>query len=43
VIEVSTGPVGRITGVLLADLGAGVVTVVEPGRTAQPPSPAAKR
>ena len=40
VVEVSAGRVGRIAGMLLADLGADVVTVVEPGTATQPPSPA---
>ena len=40
VVEVSTGRAGRIAGMLLADLGADVVTVVAPGRQSQPPRPA---
>jgi len=36
VIELSTGRVGRIAGMLLADLGADVVTVVAPGRLSRP-------
>jgi crotonobetainyl-CoA:carnitine CoA-transferase CaiB-like acyl-CoA transferase len=40
VVEISTGRVGRIAGMLLADLGADVVTVVAPGRQSQPPQPA---
>jgi crotonobetainyl-CoA:carnitine CoA-transferase CaiB-like acyl-CoA transferase len=40
VIEISTGRVGRIAGMLLADLGADVVGVVAPGRRSQPPHPA---
>lgn len=40
VIEISTGRVGRIAGMLLADLGADVVTVVAPGRPTRPPEPA---
>ena len=40
VIEISTGRVGRIAGMLLADLGADVVTVVAPGRPPRPPQPA---
>jgi len=40
VIEISTGRVGRIAGMLLADLGADVVTVIEPGRPSRPPEPA---
>jgi crotonobetainyl-CoA:carnitine CoA-transferase CaiB-like acyl-CoA transferase len=40
VIEISTGRVGRIAGMLLADLGADVVTVVAPGRSSRPPQPA---
>ncbi|HEY0937592.1 MAG TPA: CoA transferase [Trebonia sp.] len=40
VVEVSAGRVGRIAGMLLAGLGADVVTVVEPGRPPAPPRPA---
>lgn len=40
VIELSTGRVGRIAGMLLADLGADVVTVISPGRPSRPPEPA---
>jgi crotonobetainyl-CoA:carnitine CoA-transferase CaiB-like acyl-CoA transferase len=40
VIEISTGRVGRIAGMLLADLGADVVTVVAPGRPSRPQEPA---
>ncbi len=40
VVEVSTGRVGRIAGMLLADLGADVVTVVAPGRPCRPLEPA---
>jgi len=40
VVEISTGRVGRIAGMLLADLGADVVTVVAPGRPSRPPRPA---
>lgn len=36
VVEISTGRVGRIAGMLLADLRADVVTVVAPGRPSQP-------
>jgi crotonobetainyl-CoA:carnitine CoA-transferase CaiB-like acyl-CoA transferase len=40
VVEVSTGRAGRIAGMLLADLGADVVTVVTPGRPSGQPQPA---
>src|SRR5882724_8965917 len=40
VVEVSTGRVGRIAGMLLADLGGDVVTVDAPGRPSRPPQPA---
>ena len=40
VVEISTGRAGRIAGMLLADLGANVVTVVVPGRPSPPPQPA---
>jgi crotonobetainyl-CoA:carnitine CoA-transferase CaiB-like acyl-CoA transferase len=40
VIEISAGQVGRIAGMLLADLGADVVAVVAPGRPSRPPQPA---
>jgi crotonobetainyl-CoA:carnitine CoA-transferase CaiB-like acyl-CoA transferase len=39
VIEISTGRVGRIAGMLLADLGADVVTIVAPGRPPRPLDP----
>ena len=39
VVEVSTGRAGRIAGMLLADLGADVVTVVAPGRRDRPLEP----
>jgi crotonobetainyl-CoA:carnitine CoA-transferase CaiB-like acyl-CoA transferase len=39
VVEVSTGRVGRIAGMLLADLGADVIKVVAPGRRDRPPRP----
>src|ERR1700734_249320 len=40
VIEISTGRVGRIAGMLLADLGADVITIVAPGRPPRPLDPA---
>lgn len=39
VVEVSAGRAGRIAGMLLADLGADVVTIVAPGRRGGPPQP----
>ena len=40
VVEISAGRAGRIAGMLLADLGADVVTVAAPGLPPRPPRPA---